>query len=191
MSDPRRATSANVPGMPAMQIYRRLLGYARPHAGMFAIGVLGMVIFAATDAAIAWFVKYFLKDAFVVQNPRAQWLVPAGAIGLFLLRGASDYLLTYFPGWVGRQVIKALRADLFAHYMRLPTAYYDRASGGSMLSRLTYNIEQVAEATTLSVTVLVRDSLTILALVGTMFWFNWQLSVLAMVVAPIIALLMK
>jgi subfamily B ATP-binding cassette protein MsbA len=176
---------------PAAQIYRRLLGYARPHAGMFSIGVLGMLIFAATDTAIAWFVKYFLKDAFVEPNPRAQWLVPAGAIALFLLRGLGDYLSTYFPGWVGRQVIKAMRAQLFAHYLRLPTAYYDRASGGSMLSRLTYNIEQVAEVAANSLTVLVRDSLTILGLIGTMFWFNWQLTALAMVVAPVIAFMMK
>ena len=73
-----------------------------------------------------------------------------------------------------------MRAELFAHYLRLPTAYYDRASSAQMLSRLTYNIELVAEAATNSVTVLIRDTLTIVALLGWLFYLNWQLTLIAL-----------
>jgi hypothetical protein len=95
-------------------VWRRLLRYAQPHWGMFLIGVAGMALFAASDASLAYFVNVFLKETFVQRDPRVIWMVPAGAALLFLLRGIGDYVSNYFPGWVGRQVIKALRAELFA-----------------------------------------------------------------------------
>ncbi len=173
------------------RVYRRLLGYARPHMGMFSIGVLGMTLFAATDSALAYLVKVFLGGSFVEPDPRVLWMVPLGAIVLFSLRGIGDYVSNYFPGWVGRQIIKAMRGELFAHYLRLPTRYYDAAASGQMLSRLTYNVELVADATTNAVTVLIRDTLTILGLLGMLFWFNWQLAALALTLAPLISWLIQ
>lgn len=175
----------------AGQVYRRLLGYARPHLGMFLIGVAGMALFAATDAAIAYLVQRFLGGAFVEPDPRITWAVPVGAVLLFFLRGIGDYVSNYFPGWVGRQVIKSLRAELFAHYLRLPTRYHDAATAGGMLSRLTYNIELVAEATTNAVTVLIRDTLTIIGLIGMLFWYNWQLAAFVLALAPPISWLIQ
>jgi len=175
----------------AGKVYRRLLGYARPHLGMFLIGVAGMVLFAATDAAIAYLVQRFLGGAFVEPDPRIIWAVPVGAVLLFFLRGIGDYVSNYFPGWVGRQVIKSLRAELFAHYLRLPTRYHDAATAGGMLSRLTYNIELVAEATTNAVTVLIRDTLTIIGLIGMLFWYNWQLAAFVLALAPPISWLIQ
>ncbi len=173
------------------RVYRRLLGYARPHAGMFAIGVLGMALFAATDSALAYLVKFFLGGAFVEPDPRVVWMVPLGAVLLFLVRGIGDYVSNYFPGWVGRQIIKAMRGELFAHYMRLPTRYHDGSASGEMLSRLTYNVELVADATTNAVTVLIRDTLTIIGLLGMLFWFNWQLAAFVLALAPPISWLIQ
>jgi len=175
----------------AGKVYRRLLGYARPHLGMFLIGVAGMTLFAATDAAIAYLVQRFLGGAFVEPDPRIVWAVPVGAVLLFFLRGIGDYVSNFFPGWVGRQVIKSLRAELFAHYLRLPTRYHDAATAGGMLSRLTYNIELVAEATTNAVTVLIRDTLTIIGLVIMLFWYNWQLAAFVLALAPPISWLIQ
>src|SRR5690606_36736380 len=87
-------------------------------------------------------------------------------------------------GWVGRQVIKSMRAELFAHYLRLPAEYYDRSSTSQMLSRLTYNVELVAEATTNSITVLIRDTLTIAGLFGMLFYINWRLTLFVLLLAP-------
>jgi subfamily B ATP-binding cassette protein MsbA len=158
---------------------------------MFLIGVAGMALFAATDAAIAYLVQRFLGGAFVEPDPRIIWAVPVGAVLLFFLRGIGDYVSNYFPGWVGRQVIKSLRAELFAHYLRLPTRYHDAATAGGMLSRLTYNIELVAEATTNAVTVLIRDTLTIIGLIGMLFWYNWQLAAFVLALAPPISWLIQ
>ncbi len=175
----------------ASKVYRRLLGYARPHLGMFLIGVLGMALFAATDAALAYLVQRFLGGAFVEPDPRIIWAIPLGAIALFVARGLGDYVSNYFPGWVGRQIIKSLRAELFAHYLRLPTRHFEAATTGGLLSRLTYNIELVAEATTNAVTVLIRDTLTIIALVAMLLWYNWQLAALVLVLAPPISWLIQ
>jgi subfamily B ATP-binding cassette protein MsbA len=175
----------------AGRIYRRLLRYAAPHWGMFSIGVLGMALYAATDASTAWLVREFLNATFVERSPRALWFIPVAIVVLFFLRGVGDYVATYFPSWVGRQIIKSMRSELFAHYLRLPARYYDAASSAQMLSRLTYNIELVAEAATNSVTVLIRDTLTIAALLGWLFYLNWPLTLIALTLAPLIAWLLQ
>ncbi|HNS28115.1 MAG TPA: lipid A export permease/ATP-binding protein MsbA, partial [Steroidobacteraceae bacterium] len=164
---------------------------ARPYVGTFLIGVCGMVLFAATDALLAYLVKIFLGGAFIERDPRIIWIVPLGAVTLFLLRGLGDYVSTYFPAWVGRQIIKALRRELFAKYLRLPVSWFDATSTGEALSRLTFNIELVAEATTNAVTVMIRDTLTIMALLGWLFWLNWQLAAFALVLAPLISWLIR
>jgi subfamily B ATP-binding cassette protein MsbA len=156
----------------AGRVYRRLLSYARPHLGMFLIGIVGMAIFAATGPAFAW-------------------LVPLGAPVLFLLRGVGDYVGVYFPGYVSRQIIKAMRRDLFRQYLRFPAKYYDRESSGTMLSRLTFNIEQVAEATTNSTGALIRDSLTIILQIGWLFALNWKLALFVVILAPPLSFIVR
>jgi ATP-binding cassette, subfamily B, bacterial MsbA len=173
------------------QVYRRLLSYAMPHRGTFMIGVLGMALFAATDGTLALFVKQFVDGTFYERNERVLWLVPIGAPVLFLLRGLGDYMSTYFPGRVGRRVIKAIRGDLFRHYLALPARYYDREGTAHLLSRLTYNVEQVAEAVTKSITSLIRDTLTIVVLLGVVIALNWKLALFVLVLAPPLSFLIR
>ena len=178
------STPTSVAPIDAKGVYRRLLGYARPHLGMFLIGVVGMALFAATGPGFAWLVQNFVDLGFVKKDPSVLWLVPLGAPLLFLLRGLGDYVGVYFPGYVSRQIIKALRRDLFWQYLRFPAKYYDRESSGTMLSRLTYNIEQVAEATTNSTGALIRDSLTIILQIAWLFVLNWKLALFVVILAP-------
>jgi subfamily B ATP-binding cassette protein MsbA len=172
-------------------IYRRLLKYAKPYLGVFLIGVLGAALFASSNAALAYLVRNFLHGAFLVKNPDVLWEVPLGVVVLFTLRGIGDYVQSYFPSWVGRQVIKGLRHDVFSHYLRLPTAYLDRQQSGHLLSKLTNNIELVAAAATSAAISLISDSLSILVLLGTLFYMNWRLAVFCIVAAPVIASLMQ
>lgn len=174
-----------------LRIYQRLLAYARPHLPMFLLGVLGMVLFAAVDTSFAYFVKQFLDGAFVERDDRMLTLVPAGIIVLFLVRGLGDYLSVYAPGWVGRHVIKTMRRDVFARYLELPAAFYDRNGVAPLLSRLTYNIELVAEAATTAITFMIRDTLTIAGLLAYLLWLNWRLTVFALAVSPLIVGLIR
>jgi subfamily B ATP-binding cassette protein MsbA len=175
----------------AMETYRRLLGYVRPHIRIFLVGVLGMALFAATDAGWAAFVKFFLDGTFVEKDPRMVWLVPISLVGLFVLRGVGDFLQTYCPGFVGRKIIKTLRGEIFDRYLHLPVAFFDRQASGVLLSRLTYNTEQVATATTDSITVFIRDTLTIIGLIGYLLYLNPRLTLISLVVAPVVATLIR
>ncbi len=175
----------------AMATYRRLLSYLRPHLRMFLLGVLGMATFAATDAGWAAFVKFFLDGTFVDKDPRMVWLVPLALVGLFILRGAADFLQTYCPGLVGRKIIKTLRGQIFDRYLHLPVTFFDHQASGMLLSKLTYNTEQVATATTDSITVFIRDTLSITGLIGYLLYLNPKLTLISLVVAPLIATLIR
>jgi ATP-binding cassette, subfamily B, bacterial MsbA len=172
-------------------IYVRLLRYAKPYTGAFLIGVLGMILFAATQSGLVYLVQTFLKGAFVNKDPRVEWIVPVGVVVLFALRGLGDYIGNYYPSWVGRQVIKGLRRDVFSHYLRLPTAYLDSQQSGVLLSKLTFNIEQVAGAATGAAISLFSDTLTILGLLAYLFYLNWRLATFCIIAVPPIAWLMQ
>ncbi len=181
-AEPRRPLDAG-----ALRTYLRLLAYARPHWAMFMLGVLGMVMFASVDTGFAILTKKFFDGAFEedMRDERLLYLVPAGIIVLFLVRGVGDYLSVYAPGWVGRQVIKSIRHDVFERYLLLPVSWFDRNGVAQLLSRLTYNIELVAEAATNAITFIIRDTLTIIGLIAYLIYLNWRLTLFALAVAPV------
>ena len=159
----------------ARGVYRRLLGYVRPHRGTFALGMLGGVLFAATDGELR-LVRQALRRRHLhrSRDPRAV------ALGAHRARrccsscaASATTCQTYFLGYVGRQVIKGLRARAVrAVPAAARSAYYDRGSSGALLSRLTYNIEQVAKAATNSVTIADPRTLTIVGSIGLLFYLN-------------------
>jgi ATP-binding cassette, subfamily B, bacterial MsbA len=182
--------AAPTPAPDGWSIYRRLFRYAKPYKGVFAIGIMGAILYAAANAALVLLVKKFMQGTFVKEDPSVIWQVPIGVVALFTLRGIGDYIANYYPSWVGRQVVKGLRQDVFAHFMRLPTAYLDRQQSGMMLSKLTNNIELVAAVATNAAISIISDSLTIVFLIGLMFFQNWKLTLYCLAVAPVIAWLM-
>ena len=180
-----------IEGGKSWPVYKRLLRYAKPYIAVYLIGVLGMILFAATDASLGLFVRYVFKESFILSNPDSVWLIPAGVVGLFALRGIGDYVGNYFPSYVGRQVIKGLRRDVFAHYLRLPTAFLDREKSGNLLSKLTFNVELVAAAATSASIALIREPLTIAFLIATLFYLNWRLALFCIAAGPLIGWLMQ
>jgi subfamily B ATP-binding cassette protein MsbA len=167
--------------------YRRLLGYLRPHRGMFALGVLGAMLFSATMVSFTLFAK-FLGDATLEnRDPRTIVLLPLGLVLLFFLRGVADFTQTYCMGYVGRHIVKRLRGQVFTRVTNLPVGYYDRNSSGVLLSRLTYNTEQIGSAATDSVTITVRETLTIVGSIIALFYFNGRLALIALTMGPLIA----
>lgn len=179
-TDHRAATTGGT------RVWLRLLGYARPHWGLFLLGVLGMVLYAAVDTGLAWLVKRFIDGTFVERSDAMLRFVPAGIVVLFVVRGAGDFLAVQALGRVGRNVIRTLRGELFARCLGLPAAFFDRNGPAQLLARLTYNVELVAEAATNAVTSLIKDTLTIAGLLAWLFWMNWRLTLFALTVAPLI-----
>jgi subfamily B ATP-binding cassette protein MsbA len=175
----------------ARATYRRLLGYLAPHRGRFVVGMLGGALFAATMTSFAWFAKKFGDGTLVHQDPRTIVWIPVALVGLFLLRGIGEFVQTYYMGYVGRQIVSRLRRDVFRHILELPVGYFDRSSAAALLSRLTYNSEQIGQATTDSVNLVLRTTLTILGSLGFMLWFNARLTLIALILTPLIGWLVS
>lgn len=179
-------TTADV-GMSGVHVYRRLLGYILPHWRAFALAAVGMVFEAATETAFAALIKPFVDGSFVERDPDIIKLAPIGLILIFLIRGVASYLATFWMSWVARQVIKVLRSEVFNKFLRLPVSYFDRTPSGTLLSRLVYDVEQVAQASSQVISVVVRDTLTIIGLLAWMFYIDWMLACILLVGTPLIA----
>jgi ATP-binding cassette, subfamily B, bacterial MsbA len=171
--------------------YRRLLGYVWPHRLQFAVGILGAILYAATQTSFAALAKWFGDSTLGQRDARTIIWVPLAVIGLFTLRGLGDFTQTYFMGYVGRRVVARLRSQVFRRILDLPIGFFDRTSPAMLLSRLTYNTEQVGQATTDSVVVLVRTTLTIIACIALVLWYNVRLGLLALTMGPLVAWLVS
>jgi len=170
-------------------VYRRLLGYAMRYWRQLAVAVVAMAVFAATDTAFAALMKPLLDGSFVDKDPVAINLVPVALVLIFAIRALAGFLSRYRMSVVARYVVKELRSDLFAKLLQMPVVYFDTHSAGHILSKLTYNTDQVGSAASNGVTVMVRDSLTVIGLLGWMFYLEWRLTVAFLVVGPLMALL--
>jgi subfamily B ATP-binding cassette protein MsbA len=166
------------------QIYARLLGYARPHWRVFALALVGMIAGAATDPAFAALMKPMLDGSFVERDPQVIRWLPVVMVGLFVVRLAATFVSDFGMNWVARRVIKDLRTAMFDHLLRLPASFYDRQASGALISKVTYDVEMVAGATSDALTTLLKDSVAVLGLLGWMFYLNWKLALIFLVVGP-------
>ena len=170
-------------------VYRRLLRYVRPYTPMFLLAVLGMIIFSATEAAFARIIQPLLDDGFVARDPKALTWIPIVIVVIFAIRIFSNFLSDYGMSYVARSVIRDLREQMFGQLMRLPVRDYDTTSSGSLLSKMVYDVEQLAEASSSVITILIRDSLTILALLGLLIYYSPELTLILLATAPVLVTL--
>jgi len=178
-------------GMTASATYKRLLAYATPYWRVFVITALAMIVFAATDTGFAALMKPMLDGNFIEHDADTVKLVPLALIALFMFRGLAGFLSRYGMSWIGRRVIQVLRRELFHQLLRLPAQYFDRNPSGRLLSRLTFDVEQVAEATANAVTILIRDSMTLIFLLAYMFWISGWLTMLFLIIGPVLVVLIR
>ncbi len=177
----------NIPAASARQVYRRLLTYVWPFRYAFMLAILGNVLYGAVDASLIKLFEPLINEGFVNQNKIFIRYIPFIIIGAFVLRGIAAVLSTFFMGWVGRHVVMNLRQAMFKHLLELPTSYYDKITTGEILSKIIYNAEQVADAATDALTVVVRESCMAIALVVVMLSISWRLTLLFVIVAPLMA----
>jgi ATP-binding cassette, subfamily B, bacterial MsbA len=178
------------PSPPAtgMAVYRRLLSYVRPYWKLFIIAAVGMLFYAVTDTAFAALMKPLLDGTFVERDPFLISMVPLALIAIFVVRGGAGFVGTYYISAVGTRVVRDLRGQLFDRFLHLPAAYYDNSPSGVLLAKLTYNVDQVSQASSQAVTVLIRDTLTIIGLLAWMLYLNFWLTLIILIVGPFSAL---
>jgi len=175
--------------MSPTQVYKRLLGYAWQYSSVFVLAIIGMAVVASTEAGMAWIIKPMLDGSFVEKDPEVIRWLPFAFMGIFIVRGLGGFVATYGMEHVGRNIIRDMRKQMFGRLMRLPTAFYDRNSSGQLTSKLIYDVERVAQAATKAVTIVVRDTFTILGLLILMFYTSWKLAMVFLVLGPVITLL--
>ncbi len=170
-------------------VYRRLLGYSAKYWPLLLVAVPAMALDAACTAGFSTLFQPLLDDGFMAGDPEIIQRLPVYIILIFVGRGLGHLIADWAMAGVGRSVIRDLRSQLFAKYMVLPVRYFDRAAKGQLISRLTYNVEQVAEAATNAITVLVKDSFYVLGFLAVMFYHSPRLTLATMVIGPFIALI--
>ncbi len=167
--------------------YRRLLGIAHRYRLLIVLAMLAMVIEAASGAAFISLMEPLVDEGFVEKNPQASWFYPLVIVGLFVLRGIATFITDYGMARAGRSVVRDLRMMLMGKYLKLPTPYFDAEPVPVMVSRLNYDTEQVAQASTEALKTIITDTLLIVFLLGVMFSKSPVVTLTMLVVAPLIA----
>ncbi len=172
-------------------IYGRLWHYVTPHKLIGFIAVVGMASTAIIEAGLVALLQPLTDEALVAKNLETARWIPFAFMGIFVLRGISGFATESSLGWIGRRVISDLRRQVFNKFLTLPASFFDSQTAGPLLSRMTYNVEMVAESVTSVVTIAVRDILTVLAAFGVMIYFSPTLTIFVAILFPIVALLVR
>ncbi len=172
---------------PAAQVYRRLLGYLKGRRLVFALALLAVSLDAAGQAMFVYLLRPLIDDTLVAEAPRLDLYLPALVMVAVILRVAGNYGGMYGMEWIGRHLIADLRNQLFDRYMKLPLTDFDRDGSGSMISRLTYNTEQVAQAATTALIGVARDTLIVAGLLTVMLIQSWRLTLTMLLLLPVVA----
>jgi len=174
-----------------LNLYRRLGGFITPHWPRLALAAACMLVVAATTSALAWLVKPLLDDIFIAakDNPahasRMIVLLPLVFLGIQALKGTASYGQEVLMSWVGQSIIAQFRELAYAHLQRLSLSFYDRTPTGLLISRLTHDVQLIQEAVSRAVAGGVRDLFSIFGLVFVVFYRDWRLAIMAMVVFPL------
>jgi len=170
-------------------IYGRLWHYVTPHKLIGFIAVVGMTVTAIVEAGLVYLLQPLLDETLVAKQVESGRWIPVAFMGIFILRGLSGFATEASLGWIGRSVISDLRRQVFNKFLTLPVRFFDAQAAGPLLTKLTYNVEMVAESVTSVVTIAVRDTLTVIAAFGVMLYHSPFLTVFVAVLFPVVAAL--
>jgi subfamily B ATP-binding cassette protein MsbA len=168
------------------QIYKRLLRYVRPYLAVFIVSVVGYIIFASTSVLAARWLGWTV-DA--IENNDSEWRLysPLLCVLIALIRGLGGFLGNYSIAYIANHLIHNFRSEIIRRVLVLPVNFFDRSEAGRLISKITYDVTQVTGAVTNAVTVILREGLTVVGLLGALILIDWQLSLMFLIIAPIVA----
>jgi subfamily B ATP-binding cassette protein MsbA len=172
-------------------LYLRLLGHVRPHWKGFALTLAATALAAATEPLFPALMKPLLDKGFGQGDQGWLAWLPLAIVGIFVLRGVAGFLAGYGMSWVSNKVITDLRQLMFERLMRLPASYFDAHASSIPATRIAYDVNGVAAAATSTLTVLIRDTLSVIGLIGWLLWLNWKLTLISLAVIPLTALVVR
>ena len=177
--------------MRSRDLYFRLLHYVLPYRKLFALSLLGTVVFAATEPAMPALMKLLLDETFVARSEAGLVLLPVLLVLLFVVRGIASFSSNVGMKWVATRIVMDLRTEMFNTLPTLPVWYFDNHASGNIISKYTFNVQRVMQAATSVLVTLVKDSLIVIGLLAWTLYINWQLSLIVLVIAPPTALIIR
>lgn len=167
----------------------RLFRYVRPHWRVFALGVVAMMLTGSTETALPAIMQHLLDDGFGGKgNPQLMWTAPLMIIGLFVGRGMFTFTMNYAMNEVSNLVLYDLRKQMFDRLVQMPVSYFSSHSAGTIIARLVNDVQNVTQSLASVLVIMVRDTCVILGLLGWLLYLNWQLTMIAFALIPMVAL---
>jgi len=173
------------------QNFKRLVSYAKPYKLGFVAAIIGMLGYAAIDVYFLSMLQPLIDEGLTGENASFMKWAPIFIVSAFIVRGIAHFIANYCLAWVGNNVVADLRQKLFEHIMTMPVAFHDKQSTGALISKITFDTEQVLNSVSKSILTLVQQSAFVIGLIGLMFYHSWQLSVIFLLVIPIIAVIVS
>ena len=171
------------------QNFKRLLRYAKPYKLGFIVAIVGMLGYAAIDVYFLSKLQPLIDEGLEGANPDFMKWAPIFVVVAFIFRGAFHFIANYCLAWVGNHVVTDLKQNLFEHIMAMPVSFHDKESTGGLISKLTFDTEQVLNSVSKSILVIIQQSAFVIGLIGLMFYISWQLSVIFLLITPLIAII--
>ncbi|WP_407332955.1 lipid A ABC transporter ATP-binding protein/permease MsbA [Enterovibrio sp. 27052020O] len=171
------------------ETFKALWPYIANYKLGLVVAIIALVINAASDTLMLSMIKPLLDEGFTYDSVEGDFLkmMPFYLVGLMLIRGMSSFVSAYGLSWVSGNVVMVMRRRMFNHFMQMPVSFFDKESSGALLSRITYDSEQVANATSGALVSLVREGASIIGLMTLMFYYSWELSAILLIIAPVVA----
>ena len=170
---------------------KRLFHMVVPYKGRLLLALLGMVITAATEPALAAMMRLLLDNGFSGKVSFSLWLVPGFVIGIFALRGFSTFMTNYMLAWVSTRVLNELRQKMFERLLDVPLGFYAQSSVGRVINSMMFEVQQIIDMMRNVFTSMIRDTLTVAGLLGYLFWLNPALTLITLVLIPLIAVVVR
>ncbi len=175
----------------SVSTFRRLMRYSKPYRGGFILAILGMIGYAAIDVYFINEFETFIDRGITEKDQNYFFWAPIVVVLLFALRGVFNFISSYCLSWAGTHIVKDLRQQLFRQMMRLPVSFHDKHSTGELISKITYDAEQIKQASSKALVVLIHEGAFVLGLLIVMFSKSWQLSAIFLLIAPLIAVIVS
>ncbi|WP_367680266.1 lipid A ABC transporter ATP-binding protein/permease MsbA [Candidatus Fukatsuia anoeciicola] len=173
------------------QTFQRLWPMITPFKTGLITAAIALILNATSDAFMLSLLKPLLDDGFGKADSSILMWMPLAIISLMLVRGIMGFISTYCIAWVSGKVVMYMRCRLFSHMMGMPVSFFDQQSTGMLLSRITYDSEQVASSSSSALITAVREGTSIIGLFVMMFYYSWQLSLILIIIAPIVSLAIR
>jgi subfamily B ATP-binding cassette protein MsbA len=170
---------------------KRAILMLKPYKGRLSLAFLGMILTASTEPMFPAVMRLLLDRGFVGKPSFDLWMVPAGVIGIFVLRGFSTFMTSYMMTWISTLLLNELRQQMFGRILHVPLGFYAATSVGRVINSMMFEAQQIIDMIRNVLTSLIRDTLTVIVLLGFLLWLNWRLTIVALVLLPLTAIVVR